>query len=106
MLFECFGVPLAPGRREEIARIDVDGSRQLVERVGDGVDDRVAEDDGLFRVKLLAALLAQAAFTAFVERVVFLSAVKTDDREMRWSCGWSFIPGPQMMLSTVKSSDW
>ncbi len=61
MLFECFGVPLASRCREEIARVDVDGSRQLVEGVADGVDDGLAEDKCFFRVQLLAALLAQAA---------------------------------------------
>lgn len=79
MFFLGLGIPLAPRRREEISTVNVDGGRDLIQRIRDRVNDRRTQRDRIFRTELLRPVCCQPALGTTKERVALATSVDADN---------------------------
>ena len=60
---QCLRVPFTAGDRKEIATVNVDGRRDLFERIRYRVYNRFAEGKSVFRYKRLIPVSGESGFT-------------------------------------------
>src|SRR5215510_1743859 len=80
LLYEGLRIPLAARRRKKVPTVDVDGSRDLIERVRHGMDDRRPERNRFFCAEILGSVPLETALRAAAKKnVLFAASIDADD---------------------------